>query len=143
MSVEILIFGEPVGKARARVVRCGRSIHAFTPERTARYESMVRLAAVAEMQGQQPFSGPVAVTIRAAFGVPASWSKKKRGAALENPRAILPAKRPDLDNVVKSVCDAMNGVVFRDDAQIVELVATKHYGKIACVQVLVEPLDDV
>jgi Holliday junction resolvase RusA-like endonuclease len=37
----------------------------------------------------------------------------------------------------------MNGVVFRDDAQIVELVATKLYGEIPCVQVLVEPLDDV
>ncbi|MDR1647770.1 MAG: RusA family crossover junction endodeoxyribonuclease, partial [Zoogloeaceae bacterium] len=77
------------------------------------------------------------------FGEPASWSKKKRGAALGNPRAILPAKRPDLDNVVKSVCDAMNGVVFRDDAQIVRLTAEKIYAECPCVRVQIEAIKDV
>ena len=35
--------------------------------------------------------------------------------------------KPDIDNLVKFVCDSLNGVCYRDDSQIVELKAEKHY----------------
>jgi len=62
--------------------------------------------------------------VSAYFGVPQSWGAKKRAAALAG--AIRPAKRPDLDNVVKML-DALNEVVWRDDAQVVSGLIEKYY----------------
>ncbi len=79
---------------------------------------MIRTAATDAMQGRVPVDVPVAVVIRAVFPVPASWSKKKQAAAMTG--ELKPAKKPDLDNIIKACTDAMNGVVFRDDSLIVK-----------------------
>ena len=50
---------------------------------------------------------------------------------------MFPKVKPDLDNVVKAVLDALNGVVYRDDAQVVNLVATKRYATEPRVEVYV------
>lgn len=96
---------------------------------------MIRLVAQQEMGDRPPFGGPVEVELRAVFDIPQSWSQKKREAAIL--WELLPTKRPDIDNVVKAWTDGMNGVVFRDDAQIVQLTARKVYGPQSLVAVTV------
>jgi Holliday junction resolvase RusA-like endonuclease len=120
MTVELL--GEPRGKGRPRFVR--RTGHAYTPEKTASYEAMLRHEAAITMAGRRPLEGALRVLVVAYFGVPQSWSAKKRAAALAG--VIRPTKRPDLDNVVKML-DAFNGVIWIDDAQVVAGVIEKHY----------------
>lgn len=123
--ITFTVPGTPVAKARARsVLRHGKITH-YTPNTTARYENLVRLAAQQAMGGQSPLEGAVSLSVRAYLPVPASWSKPRRLAA----SAGLPhTSRPDLDNLLKSVKDGANGVLWRDDSQVAEVSACKRYG---------------
>lgn len=126
-GVKIIIPGEPTAKGRPRIGRAwGRAI-AFTPQKTRTREGIIAALAMEAMKGSAPFDGPVQLTLTAFFSVPASWSKAKRAAALSG--AILPAKRPDLDNIVKAATDALNGIVYLDDAQICAVMISKLYAE--------------
>lgn len=121
-AVRIVLEGEPRGKGRPRFTRQG---HAYTDEATRNYETALKLRGREAMRGRKALAGPLAVTVLAVFSVPASWSKKKRAAALTG--AERPTGACDLDNVAKML-DALNKIVFVDDAQIVRLIADKVYG---------------
>lgn len=125
-KITFTIPGEPVAKGRARsFVRKGQVAH-YTPQKTARYENLVKLAAQQAMGERAPTEGGVALIVRAFMGIPTSWSQKKqRAAALGE---ITPTKRPDLDNIVKAVKDGANGVTWKDDSQVVDVRASKRYG---------------
>jgi Holliday junction resolvase RusA-like endonuclease len=134
--IQIELAGVPVGKGRPRFVRAtGR---AYTPDKTRRYESDLRLAAQDAMVGRDPLDGPVGVSIFAYMPVPESWSRKKRDQALLS--IIRPVTKPDADNLLKA-CDALNGVVFRDDKQIVSAHIVKEYSAKPRLTILVGSLD--
>ena len=78
------------------------------------------------MAGQPVLDGPLTVNVEARFPVPASWSRRKRAAALAG--EVFPTGRPDMDNVVKTL-DALNWVVWKDDAQIVTMCVSKRYSE--------------
>jgi Holliday junction resolvase RusA-like endonuclease len=118
-SVSFTIPGPPKGKARPRVV----SGHAFTPNDTVVYENAVRMAYKAAGGGMM--EGPLAMVVIACFQPPKSVSKKKLAAMLAG--EIRPTKKPDTDNVLKIVADALNGVAYRDDAEIVSAHVAKVY----------------
>ncbi len=125
--ITFTVPGEPVAKGRARsFIRNGHIAH-YTPDRTARYENLVRLAAQQAMADAAPLDAAVALTVLVFFSIPKSWSlKKQRAAALGE---IMHTKRPDLDNVVKAIKDGANGVVWADDSQVAVLRASKAYGQ--------------
>ena len=75
--------------------------------------------------GHEPATGKCSVHVLAQFEIPKSWPKKRREAAVRG--EVAPGK-PDIDNVVKIALDAINGVVFEDDAQVNRINATKRYG---------------
>ncbi len=131
------LAGHPQGKGRARAFVRGGHIGHYTPAETRSYEGMIREAAFREMAGREPTGDPVSITMTAFFGVPKSFSKLKALRALA--KDIVPAKRPDLDNIAKAFLDAMNGVVFRDDSQIVRCDFAKVYGTAPKVVVTVRP----
>ena len=114
------IPGEPVGKGRPRVDR-GR---AHTPENTKAYEEKVKW--LYRAAHGRLLEGPIRMTVIALYYIPKSASKKTRRLMLDG--ALLPTKKPDLDNVVKCIMDSLNKLAYKDDAQIVTLVAEKCYG---------------
>lgn len=124
--ITIHLPGEPTAKGRARSFRRGNHLGHYTPEKTRSYEGMVRTAAAIAMGSRPPVDYPVEFVLRAVFTIPQSWSTRKKAAALVGD--IKPAKKPDLDNIVKAWSDALNGVVFRDDSQIVKASFEKTYG---------------
>lgn len=81
-------------------------------------------AARLAMGAAQPLTGPLRVTIHAAFPIPVRTTKANRAAMLAN--TIRPTQRPDADNIAKNV-DGLNGVTFVDDAQITDLIVRKFY----------------
>lgn len=89
------------------------------------YEGTVRLFAAQAMCGQPPLSCAVAVGLHIDVQVPASWSKVKQARALQG--LVRPGTKPDIDNVAKAIFDAINGVVWIDDVQVVTLYAEKRY----------------
>ncbi len=139
--ITISLAGEPVAKGRPRAslrrARGGKlRIHMRTPDKTASYEERVRAAARTEVETLSglmslPFDGPVRIDLLAVFEPPASWSQKKRAAAIG--REIAHTVRPDLDNILKAWLDALNGIVYRDDTQVVRVAAEKRYGPQALV----------
>lgn len=126
MTIKFTVPGDPVAKGRARsFVRNGHVAH-YTPEKTARYENLVKLAAAQAMGTTAPIEVAVFLIVRAYMPIPKSWSlKKQRAAALEE---IFPTSRPDLDNIVKAIKDGANGVTWKDDSQVVDVIASKRYG---------------
>lgn len=137
--MEIVVEVEPKGKGRPRFTRTG---HAYTPARTREYEELIAARALEAMQGRQPIPKdvPLRVTIVAVFGVPVSWTKKKRLAALQG--VLRHTRKPDYDNVGKAVCDALNGIVFEDDCQIVSGEVEKVYGPEPMLKIFIEELKE-
>jgi Holliday junction resolvase RusA-like endonuclease len=122
--VDFWMKGQPVGKGRPRFTRHGR---AYTPQKTRDYEHKLAAIASDAMQdlGLEPTNEKCRMHILAQFEIPKSWSKKRREVATVG--EVTP-NRPDIDNVIKIACDAINGVVFEDDAQVHKVIATKRYG---------------
>lgn len=117
------ILGEPMGKQRPRFSRFGKYVHTYTPNKTVNYETIVKLEY--KKVSNQYLTGMVSIDIKAYFGIPKSASIKKRAEMLQN--KIRPTKKPDTDNICKIVCDALNGVAYKDDSQIVETKVNKYY----------------
>lgn len=128
-AIAFVIPGTPVGKGRPKFARRGAFVTTYTPEKTASYENLVKLAAAEAMQGRTIIDGAVAVTIALFVTPPASWSQKKQRAALEH--VTMPTSKPDVDNVIKGIFDAMNEIVFHDDKQVVDLSVQKRYSETA------------
>lgn len=122
----ITVLGEPVAKARPRVVRKNGRTMTFTPQKTVNYETLVKFEYL-KQKGVFYENGMLRMVLNAFYKIPKSFSKSKRNQALRN--EIRPTVKPDLDNVVKCVCDALNGEAYTDDNQIVELIVNKFYAE--------------
>lgn len=137
-SVAFVIPGTPVGKGRPKFARRGSFTVAYTPEKTASYENLVKVKAEEAMQGRRIFEGAVSVEIALYITPPASWSQKKQREALAG--TIFPTSKPDVDNVLKGIMDACNEIVFKDDKQAVDVSVVKRYAEQARALVRVEAL---
>ena len=126
---EFFVPGKPFGKQRPRVTRTG---HAYTPDQTVMYENLVKTTFLQQYPDCVPEGGPVFIEIGAAFPVPQSWPKKKQAQALD--RKIYPGK-PDVDNIMKIIQDALNNVAYKDDAQIYSAYVLKFYAECPGVKI--------
>lgn len=133
--------GKPQGKARARTFYNGNSgkMSSVTPEKTVLYENLIKTC-FQQRYGQEQFSDDayVVVNILAFFEPPKSISKKKRADMLE--RRIWPAKKPDSDNIAKVVLDALNGIAYHDDTQVIGLTVAKAYSEEAHLSITLRKL---
>ena len=123
--IEFKVPGEPKGKGRPRFSRVGKFTKTYTDAKTKMYEEKIASAARLQMFPHEPLETPVAVFLMIHVGVPASYSKKRRTACLT--REEWPTKKPDIDNVAKAFLDAMNGIVYKDDTQVISLHVNKTY----------------
>lgn len=136
------------GKARARTVvnnYTGKA-HSFTPEATQSYENLIRWCYENCPDKKHLKDKPFNISIRAYFKVPNSYSKKKKELCYNNKLAIK--KKPDLDNILKVVLDALNGIAYDDDknAQIIyikKLWANKDEGEHLNVCIYENIIEDV
>jgi Holliday junction resolvase RusA-like endonuclease len=128
--VSITIPGKPFAKQRARVTKFG----AYTPKETVSFERIV--GQLASLKMKSPFFGPVKMVVVAQFVPPASWSAKKRAAALGR----YHIQKPDLDNIEKAVCDGLNRIGFEDDAQVAVKEGRKVWAETACTIVTITEL---
>lgn len=134
MIYEFEMPGEIVGKARPRMnTRTGK---AYTPTNTKNYEYFLRQWFIAAYPNFKPIESRVKVSIIAYFSIPKSTSKKKEAEMLAG--NISPTKKPDADNIIKIILDAMNKFAFKDDTQVTNLQIEKKYAKIPKVYVKIE-----
>jgi Holliday junction resolvase RusA-like endonuclease len=125
--ISFVVEGVPVPKARARVVMRGKFPSAYTPKPSKDYEKLVAVAAKSRMNNRGLLVTDKACKVELDFTMPIPASTSKKKTELMQEGSIRHAKKPDLDNLIKQICDSLNGVVWKDDSQVVELIATKKY----------------
>lgn len=114
MSYSFWVDGQPIPKARPRLGKNG----AYTPEKTKAWEYVVSQNAAIHLT-EFPFTEDVWLTLE-------FYRKGKQ--------------RADLDNLIKSVMDALNNIMWLDDKQVVRITASVSYGsKLPGVRINVEP----
>ena len=137
-AVSFTVPGKPQGKGRAKTYHNKNAgfTTTVTPDKTVLYENFIKDRYLQQAGGAFFEQGtPVHIGIVARFLPPKSTSKKKRAEMLN--RDILPLKKPDIDNVVKAVCDALNGIAYHDDAQVASIRIVKVYSAMEGVDVTV------
>ena len=123
MKYEFEVLGEIVGKERPRVnvYTC----RVYTPNKTKDYEFLVQQYFRMKYPKYETLKGRISINIIAYLKIPKSTSKTKIQEMLEN--KISPTKKPDVDNIAKSILDAMNGLVFEDDNQVSKISVEKRF----------------
>ena len=138
--------GAPRGKGRhrARIIKPRNGppfVSMYTDAETVKYEEMVANAARAAWVGKGPLEQALTAYIEVFIPIPESWSNRKRDAAI---RGDIPAiSRPDIDNFIKIILDSLNGIILKDDAQIVSLTSTKEYSAAPGIRVQFWSWDDL
>lgn len=118
MTVQFEIPGRVRGKGRPQFSKRG---FAYTPAETRHAEAMIRSLASDAMEGRLPILGPVELTICVRIMYPKSWSEKRKQAT------VFVTGKPDCDNTLKGISDAMNGIVWQDDSQVAQLGMVRLY----------------
>lgn len=125
--MEFVIPIKAIGKERARKSRFGKFL--YTPQKTKEFEATVFAYALHHMRHNKTkmIEGPVSVDLLVKMKVPKSWSRKRRLEALDG--HILPTVTPDLDNILKSLYDGLEGAIFNNDRQVVQGSQKKIYSE--------------
>lgn len=138
-TVRFTVPGAPKGKARARTVRSKRwNILIYA----RRYYAIREFDQVLLQTGIKQYhfndGQPLKVTIIAYYPIVKSTNRKKKQQMLED--LMFPTKKPDIDNIAKSILDALNKLAYRDDTQVVTLHMEKHYAEDPRVEVEIEEI---
>ena len=111
MTMKEILFevkGKVVGKARPRFAQG----HTYTPTSTRLYERSIRQAYI--QAGGGMFDGVVEIEAEVITGIQKSATKKQRLLRLSG--GELAVTKPDIDNVLKIIMDALNGIAYADDS---------------------------
>ena len=129
----------PRGKQRARTVLRGGSVHSYTPRETVEFERAVAWACRSACRGaQMPENAPL--RLDAVFYMPIPKSANKGLRERMASERMMHTKKPDTDNMLKSVLDGCNGIAYKDDNQIAQIRATKVYSENPRVEVTISTI---
>ena len=131
------VLGIPVGKGRPRFYRRGKFMGTYTPDKTRNYEENF-LSQALKFKPEIPLESDLSVSLIFFFPIPASFSKAKK--ILANSEMLFVSKKPDIDNLIKSVLDPLNGIFYNDDKQVVKVTAEKRYSMIPRIAVKIEEI---
>lgn len=116
--MKFVVEGKPVGKGRPRLARYG----VYTPSKTINYEYLVKFSYL-QITNEKISNGAIKIEIWAYFETNKSDSQKKQKELLGQAYT----KKPDIDNLAKSILDGLNGIAYGDDNQVTELILHKLY----------------
>lgn len=132
--IRFTVYGEPVAQGRPRFSTRGGFVRAYDPQKSRDFKALVRTKALGLCVPLM--LGPLEMNVDIYRGIPKSWSKKKQEQAEQG--LIKPILKPDVDNYVKAIKDALNGVCYVDDSQVVVLFISKHYSKDPRVEIVIK-----
>jgi len=131
--ITLEVKGKPIAKARPRFARCGKFVRTYDPQET---EESRFLFEVQKQWARPPMEDPLKVRCSFEMPIPKSTSKKKTWAMIKD--EIKHTKKPDISNLIKFIEDCLNGVVWKDDSQIIYLAGGKFYSEEAKTIIMIE-----
>lgn len=131
---------EPVEQARPRATKMGRGIRLYDPKKVSVYKKQLAMMCQPQYK-KEPITGPLKVELSFFRHVQSSISKKERKLRLSG--SHRPVVKPDTDNYIKSTLDGLNGLLWEDDNQIVDLIAHKYYSDNPRVEIEVTQLNEL
>lgn len=137
-QIELIVYGNPVAQGRPRFSRQGGFVKAYDPIQSKSYKQLIRLELQPLLSNPdfKPIDQACCLNLKVFRAIPKSFSQKKREEALL--RYIRPTTKPDIDNYVKGVLDALNGTVLKDDSVVCEIFARKFYSERPRIEVVLE-----
>lgn len=137
-QIELIVYGNPVAQGRPRFSRQGGFVKTYDPIKSKTYKALIRLELQPLLSDPAftPIDKACCLNLKVFRAVPKSFSKKKREEALLG--YIRPTTKPDTDNYVKGVLDALNGTVLKDDSVVYEIFARKFYSERPRIEVVLE-----
>lgn len=136
--MKIIIPGNPEPQLRPRATRMGKGIRLYDPKKTTDYKHHVRMNASNQWK-LGALVGAIKVTLTIYRKIQKSTTK--RDLPLKKSGSIRPTVKPDVDNYTKGILDALNGVAWSDDSQVVTLIAHKYYSDEPRVEIEIEELE--
>ncbi|MGF7050396.1 Holliday junction resolvase RusA-like endonuclease [Paenibacillus sp. DS2015] len=137
--IQFTVYGEPVAQGRPRATQQGGFIKMYDPEKSRDYKDYVRLAA-SEHAPAALLEGPIGMMVSVYRSMPKYLSKYPEKAAAAERGEILPTSKPDADNYLKGVKDALKGVIWKDDSQVVDAFVRKRYSAKPRIEVKIKDL---
>ena len=131
MTIEFTVLGVPVPKGSTRafaMMRNGKPFAVTTAAnpKTKSWQSEVTVMAQAHAPAEGPWDGPVQLSVNFLMPRPKTLAKKVQHHI----------KKPDLDKLLRLIKDALKGVIYKDDSQVVEVWASKKYHAVTGVRIL-------
>lgn len=136
--ISFTVMGVPIAKGRPKFARRGKYVTTYTPDKTRNAEETF-VARSLEFRPVAPYGCPIRLMAVFELPIPASWPAWKRALALTG--NYMHVAKPDVDNLVKLVKDALKGVFWIDDSQIICVKAVKHYSPIPKTRIEIEPIE--
>jgi Holliday junction resolvase RusA-like endonuclease len=135
--IQFVVYGEPVAQGRPKFSTRGGFVKAYDPAKSRDYKDYVKLAA-SEHAPKVLLQGEVGLLVNVYKSIPKSFSKKK--TALAEAGKIRPITKPDADNYLKGVKDALKNVIWKDDSQVVDAFVRKWYSHRPRIEVKIKQL---
>lgn len=137
-QIELIVYGNPVAQGRPRFSRQGGFVKAYDPIQSKSYKQLIRLELQPLLSDPDfiPIDQACCLNLKVFRAMPKSFSKKKREEASLG--YVRPTTKPDTDNYVKGVLDALNGAVLKDDSVVCEIFARKFYSERPRIEVVLE-----
>lgn len=136
--IEFTVLGEPVAQGRPRATTINGRVRMYDPKKSNDFKKYVKLTA-AQHAPKQLLEGPLKMKVTVYRPTLKSFSKKK---AREAEAGLLrPVTKPDVDNYVKGIKDALKMVIWKDDSQVVDLQVSKFYSEKPRVEVQIQALE--
>ena len=137
MIYTLEINEKPVGKGRPRLNRKTGSI--YTPEKTRDFEELIKYKFLERNKKYLEVSEkPIKMTMCFYFEPPKSAGKFKKMKMIGKPYM----KKPDLDNIEKAICDALNEIAYKDDCQVCEKYTKKIYGETNRIEIVLQEIEE-
>jgi Holliday junction resolvase RusA-like endonuclease len=136
--IQFTVYGEPVAQGRPRATNINGHIRMYDPKKSRDFKDYVRLVA-SEHRPEKLLEGPISLVVKVYKPTLKSFSKKKKAAAEAG--QLRPTSKPDVSNYLKLIEDALTGVIWKDDSQIIDCSISKYYSETPRTEIQIKEMD--
>jgi Holliday junction resolvase RusA-like endonuclease len=136
--IQFTVYGEPVAQGRPRATMIDGHIRMYDPKKSRDFKEYVKLVA-SEHRPEKLLEGPISLVVKVYKPTLKSFSKKKKAAAEAG--QLRPTSKPDVSNYLKLIEDALTGVIWKDDSQIIDCSISKYYSETPRTEIQIKEMD--